>query len=100
MDLPIGCTLPEAEMRERRRMILDAVRRAAVGVTKLPLGYAYRFETNAEVLVDLGRLIELERRCCPFLTFAIIAEAGHQPVRLEITGPLEASAVIADLFGS
>jgi hypothetical protein len=40
---PIACTLTEAELRERRRTILDSVRAAALDVTPLPLGYAYRF---------------------------------------------------------
>jgi hypothetical protein len=100
MELPIACTLTEAEMRERRQTILDSVREAILNVTSLPLGYAYRFEATSAVLAQLGRLVELERRCCPFLTFKIVIEAGSQPFCLEVTGPAEAKAVIADFFGS
>jgi len=86
-------------MAERRRTILDSVRSAVLGVISLPLGYAYRFTPASEVLADLARLVELERRCCPFLTFRIVVEAGNQPICLEITGPVEAKTVIADMLG-
>lgn len=100
MEPRIACSLTEAKMRKRRRTILDSVRGAARNVTPLPLGYAYRFEPTSEVLAQLGRLVDLERQCCPFLTFRIIIEAGNQPICLEVTGPPEARAVIADFFGS
>jgi hypothetical protein len=100
MEPPIACTLTDAEMRERRRTLLDAVRGGAFDVASLPLGYAYRFAPTSEVLARLVHLVDLERQCCQFLTFRIIVEAGNQPICLEITGPPEAKAVIADFFGS
>ena len=100
MELPIVCNLTEAEMRKRRQTMLDLVRGAALNVTSLPLGYAYRFEPTSEVLAHLSRLVDLERQCCQFLTFRIVVEAGNQPICLEVTGPPEAKAIIADFFGS
>jgi hypothetical protein len=100
MATPIACTLTESEMRERRQTMLDVVRGSTLGVTSLPLGYAYRFEPSSEVLALLGRLVDLERICCPFLTFKIVVEAAQQSICLEVTGPPEAKAVIADAFGS
>jgi hypothetical protein len=87
-------------MRERRRTILSSVRDAAIDVVSLTLGYAYRLEPTSEVLAHLVRLVDLERQCCPFLTFRIVVEASNQPIALEITGPPQAKAVIADFFGS
>lgn len=87
-------------MQERRRTILDSIRGAVHHVTPLPLGYAYRFQPTSEVLARLACLVDLERQCCPFLTFRIVVEAGSQPICLEVTGPPEAKAVIADFFGS
>jgi hypothetical protein len=100
MDQPVACTLTEAELRERRRTILDSIRRAVLDVSPLPDGYAYRFEPTSEILSQLARLIDLERQCCAFLTFRIIVEAGRQRICLEIAGPPDAKAVIADFFGS
>jgi hypothetical protein len=52
------------------------------------------------VLLQLTRLVDLERQCCRFLTFKIVVEAGEQPIRLEVTGPAEAMSTIAELFGN
>jgi hypothetical protein len=99
MEPPIACTLTVAELRERRASILDSVRKTALSVTPVPLGYAWRFRSSPEILAQLGRLIELEERCCSFLSFRLAAESGGQSICLEITGPPEAGMVIADLFG-
>lgn len=99
MELPIACTLSEAAQEERRRTLLDSVGRAAIEVTELPLGYAYRFDPESDLIPILGDLIDLERRCCPFLTFTLIVEAGQQPIWLEITGEAAAKSVIAAFFG-
>jgi protein gp37 len=39
MKAPLACSLTEADMHERRRIILDSVRAVAVDLTLLPLGY-------------------------------------------------------------
>jgi hypothetical protein len=62
--------------------------------------YAYRFQPTSDVPAQLVRLVDLECQRCPFLTFRIIIEAGNQPFHLEVTGPPEAKAAIADFFGS
>ena len=100
MDLPVACTLTVAELRARRRTILDSVRRAVLDITPLLDGYAYRFEPTSEILSQLARLVDPERQCCAFLTFRITVGSGRQPICLEITGPPDAKAIIADLFGS
>jgi hypothetical protein len=98
MEIPIACNLSDGELRERRETILKFFRQSLLGVTPLPLGFAYRFQRSSEVLICLTQLVELERQCCPFLTFKIVVEAGEH-VCLEVTGTAEAKEVIADLFG-
>jgi hypothetical protein len=61
MALPVACTLSNAELRERRAGILDAVRRAVLDITPLPDGYAYSFDATSEILPQLARLVDLER---------------------------------------
>ena len=100
MDLPIACTLSEAELRERRLAVLNRIKHAALGVIPMRAGFAYNFARRCEVLTELRRLVEFERRCCPFLTFKIVAETVGPFIRLEITGPPEATPLISDLFGS
>lgn len=99
MEIPIACNLSDDELRKRREGILKFFRRSLLKVTPLPLGYGYSFQTSSEVLTRLAELVDLERRCCPFLTFRIVVEAGDSPICLEVTGTAEAKKVIADLFG-
>jgi hypothetical protein len=98
MDLPIACTLPEAELRQRRQTIMDVFRTMKVTVTELPDGYAYSFAATSEALLQVAQLVDLERQCCPFITFKIVVEAAGETMRLEVTGPKEVKAVIADFF--
>jgi hypothetical protein len=93
---PIACTLTDGEMRERRAMVLDSVRRSVLDITPLPDGYMCRFEATSETLSQLASVVDLERQCRAFLSFRIIVEAGRHPICLEITGP--PAAVIADFF--
>src|SRR5438552_6251667 len=99
MDFPIVCTLTEAELRERRRTVLDPLRETAIDVRPLPGGYSYRFEATSDIFARLFSVIDLERRCCQFLTFKIVAEAGNEEIGLEVTGPPGAKTIIADYFG-
>jgi hypothetical protein len=99
VDLPIACTLTEEQLRERRRELLDHFRTYTHRCKSLPNGYAYTFEACTGLLADLGRLVELERQCCRFLTFRITTEPP-QNIRLEITGSSEAKDLITELFRS
>jgi hypothetical protein len=99
MDLPIICTLTEPELRQRRREILDGVKTAAIRTTEFPNGYSYEFTTDSELLTMLARLVALEHKCCPFLSFRISLEAGAGTVILEVSGPSEAKPMIANFLG-
>jgi hypothetical protein len=99
MGFPLACTLTEAELRERRRTILESMREVTIHTEPIPDGYSYRFNPTSEVLGLLSNLVDLERQCCSFLTFKIVVEP-QQPIRLEVTGPPEAKAMVADFFGN
>jgi hypothetical protein len=96
VDLPIACTLTAAELRQRRQTIFDTFRNMRVTVTELPDGYSYCFVATSEALMQIAQLVDMERQCCPFLTFKIVVEDGQ--MRLEVTGPNEAKAVIEEYF--
>lgn len=95
---PIACKLDDEERRQRRRMILATVGSAAVHAGATPHGYRFRFAPAADLMAQLGLLLDLERHCCPFLTFTIVVPAGDEPVCLEVTGPEAAQGVIAEMF--
>src|SRR5580693_1487655 len=73
-QLPVACTLTTAEMRERRRLVLEPLAAAVLEVAPLAGGLALRFAASGATLAGLAALIDLERRCCPFLRFALTVE--------------------------
>ena len=76
MSLPIACSLTDSELQQRRRDVLQRVRTAVAEIRELEDGFAYRFSLDSDRLLELARLIELERRCCPFLRFRVTVEPG------------------------
>src|SRR5262245_50307214 len=98
MDLPIACTLSERALLERRRAIMDTFRTTQVTVSELPDGYAFTLAATSDALLQIASLVDLERECCPFLTFKIVVEGRNELMRLEVTGPTEAKTVIAHFF--
>lgn len=97
MDLPILCTLTSEQLRERRLKVLEPIRSLVIKTEGLDEGYAYTFQPHDELLIRLAQLVGLERQCCQFLTFKIIA--NHDSLRLEVTGPEGAKSTITDFFG-
>lgn len=87
INLPIACMLTGAELQERRRTVLEKAKQSIVETRELESGYALSFPSSPESLKDLSALVDLERQCCPFLTFRITVEANSGPVWLEVTGP-------------
>ncbi|MDX6611896.1 MAG: hypothetical protein QOD75_1082 [Blastocatellia bacterium] len=86
-NLPVVCTLTGPELQERRRSVLQQVRNAVVEIRELANGYAYCFPSQQELVKELAQLIDLERQCCPFLTFRLTIAAETGPLWLEMTGP-------------
>ena len=52
---------------------------------ELPDGRAYTFDADA--FDEVARWVTLERRCCPFLTFALELTPAAKALRLRLTGP-------------
>jgi hypothetical protein len=42
--------------------------------------------------------VDLERQCCPFLTFKIVVNSAQAAMRLGVTGPGQARKVIEEYF--
>ncbi len=70
---PIACRVGALDKTERRRQqaLLDSVRHTAIGRHDLPDGFVLSFAAGARGFVQLAEWISLERRCCPFLEFAL-----------------------------
>ena len=89
-SIPVHCTLPEADLRERVAEIEDAIAKKIVEVCELNDGYALRFPAESGIVEQLFRFIALEHLCCAFLNFSLRVKAGDGPVWLELTGSEEA----------
>lgn len=97
-DLTVTCRLTDAELQERRRTILNAVRESVLETVETEAGFAYRFPSDATFISQLATLVELERQCCPFLRFRLTVEEADGPIWLELTGPEGTKEFLASLF--
>lgn len=96
MDLPIICTLSDAELQARRETVLKDVASRILEIRQLTDGFAYRLPSTA--LLQLAELINLERTCCQFLTFKLTLEPANGPVWLEVTGPPGSKDFLSSIF--
>jgi hypothetical protein len=88
--LPVACdpsALPSidsfaAHMAEGRRLLSLALERR-----ELADGWALRLPNDDGTLLSAARWIVEERRCCPFLFFALECEPSPGGLWMRLTGP-------------
>jgi hypothetical protein len=95
-DIPIACALDKAQFEERKALV-DRLAQRATDRKVIPSGFALRFGRESGLLSQLASFIEVERACCPFLTFRIDVRPGDS-VWLELTGPAAAQEIIRELI--
>lgn len=97
-EIPIACSLSDAEFRARRDEVLPQVMKKALEQIELEDGFAYRFSIGDEILYAIAEMVNLERECCEFLRFQVTVETGSKEIRLEITGADGAKDFIGATF--
>jgi hypothetical protein len=97
-EIPIACALSDSELQQRRANYLDKVAAHLTGSEELENGFSFRFRLEDGFLQDLAEVVDLERQCCPFLTFRTILGAGETSVVLELTGPEGTKEMVRGLF--
>lgn len=93
--LPLACMAGAIDSAERPAHFALIARLFTTGALERrqePDGYAYRFDANA--FDDLARFVANERRCCPFLAFALEPSADGGPLWLRLAGPAGARAFL------
>ena len=85
-EIPIACTLSEAELRERRQTVFAVFRTHVVRTTERPDGYALTLTPTDEAIAAATAVMQLERRCCAFLRFTLTVDPGGDAVELALTG--------------
>jgi hypothetical protein len=98
-DVPLACSLTEAELRERGEENTALFARVRE-VRELPDGYRFAFAPDADGVPALMRFITAERACCPFFTFELQFAAPHQAIWLAVRGSEEVKGIVRDDFVS
>jgi hypothetical protein len=62
---------------------------------ELLTGYAFRIDAAAISLRDAAEWIEMERKCCPFLTLQLEVSGTERNWWLKLSGPPGAKAFLA-----
>ena len=79
----------------------DDLLTALLGVSKeriaLSTGYRYRFEDAPGLVTRIGTVLEWARERCPFFRLQVALEPEQGPITLDISGPEDARAFLADL---
>jgi hypothetical protein len=86
---------PSASQRERHQKLGRMLRSALVEKAELENGYVFVMDLGRLPLdsagapfcvVEVAEWVDLESRCCPFLSFGIELEPKGKTVRLRLTG--------------
>lgn len=88
MAVPLACVataIPSAERASHFTLARRLFAELAKERKEFPSGYAFRFD--ADELETVTRFIANERKCCPFMTFAVEVAPESGPVWLRMTGP-------------
>lgn len=102
---PLVCnvTALTAAQRDHHRKLERLMRSALVEKAALENGYVFVLDLGrlpadsageAFCVVEVAEWVELESRCCPFLSFGIEVEPKGKIVRLRLTGPGGARSVL------
>ncbi len=99
MESPIACRLDLLSPAERQleQQLLAHARTVLSAPVETQSGY--RFTVPDGELAAIGELLGLERRCCPFLAFALELEAEQGGIFLHIHGRPGVKPFIATVFG-
>lgn len=87
-DIPLACVpgaIPDSQRSAHFELLTRLFSVELREMQRVSNGYAYRFD--AQAFDDLARWITNERKCCPFLTFAIELAPDAGPLWVRLTGP-------------
>jgi len=89
-SIPIACTVVGVADREDRARLWGQLKEAVTRVEARPNGFLLTFNASRATLEAVGRIIVLERDCCPFLRIQLDVAAstrdGRDTMTLSLTG--------------
>lgn len=95
-EIPVACchTVFTKEQRVEYKSIWGELEMRRIGIIEIEKGYQYQFSGDSDTLHLVNEWVSMERKCCPFLTFTVIASNEDDPVLLQLTGTEEAKAFL------
>lgn len=83
---PLACNLNALTAAERKEH--GALSKRVVQAFSTPEGTSngWAFSLPVEMLGDVTKWIDGERKCCPFLRFTLVVEPGAKTARLTLSG--------------
>ena len=99
-DPPIACQLKALDpvQRGRQKELLEIVRGKVRRVVELDDGFELELPTDPASFMEVAEWVNLERRCCAFAAFAILA-GRDDAVRVRLTGGAGAKEVLLAEMG-
>jgi hypothetical protein len=97
-EIPIACSLNDADFRQRREGILTEIKEGIRATDELKNGFRFTFPADDDWIRKITEMIVLERACCPFLNFKLHLGAGGKPIILELSGRAGAKEFVTSLF--
>ena len=88
-DLPIACDASVLTPEEREHWVQDIAPKLypqVQEIRELPNGWAWRLPSTPEVLFLLAEEMNVERLCCPFVTYTLEIQPNRGPFWLRMTG--------------
>lgn len=86
-DVPVACTLNEAEKERRRDWVEETLVGAIRSAEEREDGYEFVFEGSDAALEAVSAFVRREATCCSFARFQITVPQGFEEVRLLFAGP-------------
>lgn len=95
-EIPVACchTVYTKSQREEYKSIWEELETRRISISEIEKGYQYQFQGDSETLRLVNEWVRMERKCCPFLTFTVIACNEEKPIMLELTGNEKAKAFL------
>ncbi|CAG7659076.1 hypothetical protein ACFQI7_37135 [Paenibacillus allorhizosphaerae] len=95
-EIPVACchTVFTKQQRVEYKSIWGELETRRIGILEIEKGYQYQFSGHSETLRLVNEWVSMERKCCPFLSFAVIASNEEEPVFLQLTGNEEAKSFL------
>ena len=88
---PVACSLGDEALRERRALFRKLLLSQVTNVERTDSGLRLTFAEGETVRENIETFVDLERQCCGFLSFTVLADRG---VSLTIDGPPEAQPTV------